>query len=281
MLNSRKTGLLILDNVQVDHNLPKHKKPEASIGNLVNPSGLAFDEGFVALADSVNFPTANLNHNKDKKNIFARIFYYLFGWMLNREEKPKMTVAQFFANVKEGIEKIELYEDRVNSYLAVAAQAKKAGQTALFEHIMEDVEQAKFESLLLASGFDTCITEQQVVDFYKQSDKGLSLTYIKNFTRIIPEKVLEQKDKADAIKVFDNYCILHYDATKKAFKLTQNEKKDPILFGLIKGVNKLYYIADWIDSECDLTLKQIIDKFGEDAIKANNITVNYSVKKDK
>ena len=164
-------------------------------------------------------------------------------------------------------------------------EAQKLGQTALVETIKEELQQAKYESQLLASGFDTCITEQQVVDFYKESDKGISLCYVRNFMRIIPSKVLEQKQKADAIKVFDNYVILYYDLTKKAFKLTQKEKEDPILFGVIKGINKLYYICDWIDSGCELTLQQFIDKFGQDAIKANDITVNYtanqSLKKDK
>ena len=42
-----------------------------------------------------------------------------------------------------------------------------------------------------------------------------------------------------------------------------DKKRDPILFGLIKGSRKLYYICDWIDEYCDLTLSQLIDKIGE------------------
>lgn len=43
--------------------------------------------------------------------------------------------------------------------------------------------------------------------------------------------------------------------------MTQKEKekaKDPILFGVIQGSRKLYFIGDWIDDYCDLTLEKMM-----------------------
>ena len=35
--------------------------------------------------------------------------------------------------------------------------------------------------------------------------------------------------------------------------------KDPILFGVIKESNKLFYVGDWIDEHCDLTLEKFLE----------------------
>jgi hypothetical protein len=65
--------------------------------------------------------------------------------------------------------------------------------------------------------------------------------------------------------VFDNYALLHYDPKAKAFSLTAAQeaaKRDPILFGLIEGVRKLYFVADWKDDECDLTMDEVARVLG-------------------
>ena len=64
------------------------------------------------------------------------------------------------------------------------------------------------------------------------------------------------------MEIFDNYAILHYDPDLEAYSETIEETKkrrDPILFGLIKGSNKLYYITDWIDEFCDPTLDKFVE----------------------
>lgn len=89
------------------------------------------------------------------------------------------------------------------------------------------------------------------------------MDYIKNYIRPIPEDVIEKKRKADKLMVFDNYCILYYDPENNAISPTVAEKmEDPILFGMIQGSTNLYYIADWIDEYCDLTLDRFIELSG-------------------
>ena len=82
----------------------------------------------------------------------------------------------------------------------------------------------------------------------------------------VPEDVVEKLVEANKLEVFDNYVIMHYDPKKKAVKPTEKEiaketikKRDPILFGVISGSRKLYYIADWIDEYCDLTLEKFVE----------------------
>ena len=74
-----------------------------------------------------------------------------------------------------------------------------------------------------------------------------------------------KKIEADRLEVFDNYVVLHYDPDKKASDMTESEKKvakDPILFGVIFGSDRLYYIGDWIDPDfCDLVWSDIENIF--------------------
>jgi hypothetical protein len=63
------------------------------------------------------------------------------------------------------------------------------------------------------------------------------------------------------LKIFDNYVILHFDPEGKSTQLTEEEirrKKDPILFGVFGESRRLYFIGDWKDEFCDLTLEELI-----------------------
>ena len=46
-------------------------------------------------------------------------------------------------------------------------------------------------------------------------------------------------------------------------------KRDPILFGLIENVRKLYFIGDWKDEECDLTMEEVARILGHPTSEIN------------
>jgi hypothetical protein len=130
-------------------------------------------------------------------------------------------------------------------------EAEDAGQIALKEKLQSQLIINKYESILYGARIYYVIDETMIVDFVKKCKKGLRLDYVKNFIRPIPKQVIERKKMADSLEVFDNYAVLHYDPEMKSYSDTKKDseekerKKDPILFGLISGSNKLYYIADW------------------------------------
>src|SRR4030042_1990609 len=64
--------------------------------------------------------------------------------------------------------------------------------------------------------------------------------------------------------LFDGYVVVHTDPNNTSVMKTVEEKKDPILFGVISESDRFYFIADWKDELCDLTLEKIIDKLGLD-----------------
>lgn len=182
-----------------------------------------------------------------------------------RDERA-MPIEQFFRSVKNGVEELELVDHRMQGYLAAVAQARANGQIALAEQLEEGVEGVRAETQMFAIKLRKYITEEQLVSFVKKAKRGLRLDWIKNFTRVVPEAVVKTKQAADARGIFDNYVVLHYDPKKKAWSETKEERerrKDPILFGVVRGRRRLYFVGDWVDEYCDLTLDQLADVLGE------------------
>ena len=50
------------------------------------------------------------------------------------------------------------------------------------------------------------------------------------------------------------------------------KRKDPILFGVLAGSRKLYYITDWVDEYCDLSLEKFVDTIGVKKEEIKRIT---------
>ena len=183
-----------------------------------------------------------------------------------KKTEGEIDIAEFFTNIKLlSKESAEKYRDRVSNYLKALRNAKIAGQTALLETLLREMIANKYESILDAEGFYYAVREEDVVRFAKKTEKGLKLSYIQNFGRPIPEDVVKTLAKANQLEVFDNYVVLYYDPKGDIYKETEKQRakrKDPILFGVISGSNKLYYIGDWIDEYCDLTLEKFVDTLG-------------------
>ena len=199
---------------------------------------------------------------KKKDGFFGRLKKKLF-----KEEKPvvtyEMDAMQFFENVKLlSKDSMDTYKDRVAKYLNMLHSAKVTGQQALSEKLAREMFVNKYEAELYANDLYYVVTEEQMVDFANKTEKGVSLLYLKNFARMLPDDVISRLEEMNTLEVFDNYVVLTYDpdGTKKGETEEERAKrKDPILFGLIAGSNKLYYICDWIDEKCDLTLQQFAD----------------------
>lgn len=260
---------------EIDTNLPKYKKNETKEGipNKIS-NYYSFEESNGLNTNlAMGFPPTNDSGEKNKKNIFTK----LFGKRKKKEKKPELDVLEFFKAVKLCTEESkQTYIERTEPYLVAIKQAKEMGQQALVDKLNESLRINRDESVLYASGYGKKIEEEQMVEFAKKSEKGINLVYIKNFTRPIPSDIAAKKQAIDKLEVFDNYCVLFYDTTgnmsdKTAIEkeIERKKKADPILFGMIKNSRSLYYVADWTDEYCDLTLAEFlrVSGIGEEKIK--------------
>ena len=218
-----------------------------------------------------------------KNNIFNKIKSFFKKKEVEvKEDEKYMDALQFFSLVKASSkESVATYRDRVSDYLKSIHNAVTVGQTALVEDLLRGLVTNKYESVLFAEGLYYVVNEQQMVSFVEQCEKGIKLEYVKNFTRPMPQDIVDKIAKINQLEVFDNYVVLYYDPDGKIYKETAREeakRKDPIIFGVIAGSEKLYYVADWVDEYCDLTLEAFIDAIG---VKKDELHMDYDPSKVK
>lgn len=197
----------------------------------------------------------------------------------NKEKKiaNKFDVVKFFSDVKLSAEdEATKYRDRLAEYVNCIGIAEKSGQIALKEKLFNNLVINKYETILFSKGLVKAVTEETIVKLAKDSPKALALDYIQNYIRNIPISVIKKKLEIDQLEIFDNYVILHYDPNGVSYAQTNKEKeekkkRDPIMFGVIEGSTKLYYIDSWEDEYCDLTWDKMVDIIGKETIEKDFI----------
>ena len=303
MLNGEK--LAIFDFFEIDTNLPKWKKPE-KIGNDEKEN----DQdgwGQVPTMSSISFNSDQIIEQFEKNSIdylqhlrvqldsnnlplLTKVKYYLFFYFtsifIRKKTKEILTkktyhsIEEFFATLKNSKLELTKTKDILEKYEKSLREAQKNGQQSLVEKLLVKKDAIASETFLIEKGITKYVSEDQVVKLYKATDKSkhLKLTYLKNYVRIIPSEIVKLKEK-DELKIFDNYVILHYDPFNNSTDLTVKEKKeverrkDPILFGVIKNSRNLYFIGDWEDQFCNLTLDRMMEILSEKELNLSNESV--------
>lgn len=198
-------------------------------------------------------------------------------------ELDKFDVLGFFADIHQLLDEDETqkYTNRISEIIECIGLAELSGQVALKEKLIKALVVNKLESILYAKEMYRCIDEQVLVELCQKAPRALRLDYLANFTRNIPLDVIKKKLQADQLCVFDNYCVLHYDPDDSGVEKTDEEKKkeiekkkDPVLFGLLAGSSKLYFIADFIDEYCDLTFDKLTEIVGKELVESKFLSEN-------
>lgn len=104
------------------------------------------------------------------------------------------------------------------------------------------------------------------------ADECVCVIEMKNFDRPIPDEIVDVV--ADTMEIFDEFYIVFTDYTgeKRSKVAKERRDKDPILFGNIfidgKVSPKMYFIGDWVDDYCDLTLDKMIEALAKESKKS-------------
>ena len=274
--------LNIFEDFRIDYNLPKYKKDISN--SEQNFSTLGISSMPIANVSNVRVDGYDPSNTSNIKSFFKNIF------KKKRVEKPVIItpqqIGEFFNQIKTAFGKLsDNQKISLDNYENVVKQAASMGQTALVEKLGDIKKLFLYELQLSESDFDKYLTEKQISALYTKVggyDSNLHLTWLKNFIRIIPQNITDLKIKADTLKVFDNYVVLHYDKkgtntekTKEEKEIEIQKKRDPILFGVIKDSRRLYYIGDWIDEYCDLTLDKLLGLIDDKSNEIDNKIDNY------
>jgi len=298
---------MLLEDIVIDKSLPKYKKDgktPVKTGVFLNDfdgdesGSISSNNRFLnADGDGDKHLEYMLYQYKNAPSFFLKFKIFLFKklYISNFDITKKIPLnldglKEFFTSIKESVK--EFNPNEINEILAkyetVLTNAQDNNQIALIEKIKDYAKTLKYELVLSTSKFNKFLTEKDIVDFHNIASvhekyrTGLCLTYIKNFVKVIPNEVTEIKKEADKLNVFDNYVILHYDYSGKAVEKTKAEKekeKDPIIFGVISGSKNLYFIGDWVDEYCDLTLDVLIKKLGKEVSILDSETIKKNIEK--
>jgi DNA polymerase III delta prime subunit len=234
---------------------------------------------------SLNYQTnagVGYNYNSEKnisgKRIGPKLYFNYVKSKLNKTQTKKL---------KARLDKLQI----------LVKSAQESGQTALYEELTKMLLVAVRESQAAACNYDVYIKKADI-DKYRylvcenEQDRAQIVFFktLEEFPRSIPAKVQKVIKSVKSKGLFDQLHVLYLDYSKETIKSNKEKirEKDPILFGTFNyDAEKFYFITDWIDEYCDLTLSSFVDKLKTDdqeydVNKVGDLTTEYleTIKKE-
>lgn len=188
----------------------------------------------------------------------------------SKTQESTLSPDQYFnrlKNLKKKMSAESLDQLHDNAMLLLNKYAD-VGQHKASAKLIFQIECITHEKQLLDLGIDTFVYRDDVEEYIDHIEKDVvKIMEVANYERDIPDEI------AEAIKatrhIFTDFYIVFTDYTGKAEKQVEKERRstDPIVFGVIHDQNRtmlldrFYFIGDWEDEYCDLTLSKMVESF--------------------
>lgn len=182
-------------------------------------------------------------------------------------EKTEITAKEYFDILKSKKESIN--DEKLTAFyeqcLKLVSKYKITNQKLALKRIIFYIDCIERERAIINAGFSTYINREDVTEYIENvTRRVVKIIELERFERDIPDEVVEKIEKCKDL--FDKMYVIYTDYTGKEEKKTEKYKreKDPILIGVLCDTekriinNRLYFIADWVDEYCDLTLDSMI-----------------------
>jgi hypothetical protein len=186
----------------------------------------------------------------------------------------------YFKYVKSKMTKLQKsrLEERLSKLKKLVIQTKELGQQALYENFAKNLVSVVRESEAEACGIEYIILRETIDKYRHKIREGVTieLDELKDYDRVIPAGVVERIKECWKLGLFHTYWVLHVDhkekediggeRKKETLETTKQKikEKDPLLLGSYsEDPDKFYFIADWIDEHCDLTLARFLEDVRE------------------
>lgn len=180
----------------------------------------------------------------------------------------ELTPSEYFNIVKDKKQHIT-DEDLVKVYdncLTLLNKYKITGQTKGMKKLIFHLECIEKEREIVKMGINTFIYKDDIEKYIDNIAKDVvKIIELENYEREIPDEIIETisqvKDK------FSQLYVVFTDYTGKIEQevVKERREKDPILFGTFQDKNtrtiidRFYFLGDWIDEYCDLTLDKMVN----------------------
>lgn len=196
---------------------------------------------------------------------------YGFSSSTNKNDAKRIGPKLYFNYVKSKLTKLEQkkLKSRLSKLQTLVKNAEDMGQHALYEEFGKMLAVVARETEAAVCGYDTWVNTTDITKFMTQvrenDESKQQIVFFKKleeFSRVIPADIQKVIKSAKKKGIFDELWVLYLDYSGEQVK-TNKEKireKDPILFGRFSyDPNKMFYLADWVDEYCDLTLSKFVD----------------------
>lgn len=194
-----------------------------------------------------------------------------------------LTPDQYFEYIKSKQQTIddEGLQKAYDACLELINKYKVTGQTRGLRKLMFHIDCIEREREVVKLGVNTFIYRDDIEDYIDNIAKDtVKVIELERYEREIPDDVVEViakvKDK------FDKLYVVFTDYSDKVGRTVAKEQrnKDPIVFGTFQSkqtntvIERFYYIGDWVDEYCDLTLDKLITQ----SSKAGKTSIEHTIK---
>ena len=198
---------------------------------------------------------------------------------MTKEQEKQMDPQDYFEYVKSMKEKMtdEFLDNLYKIIMKQIGKAMVTGQNLQTRRLAYSLGVIKREHDLVKRGLDVFVLRENIEKFINEvADKAVKVVDLEFYPREIPDAIAEKVQKLKEDKVFDNFYVLFTDYTGETTKEVTKERmrKDPILFGTFEHkiddiwniCDRFYFVGDWEDEYCDLTLTKMVQKMSEKGI---------------
>lgn len=159
------------------------------------------------------------------------------------------------------------------------------GQVEATRKLIFQMETIEKEREIVKMGITTFVYRDDIETYIDDvSNNVVKIIDLEKYERDIPDDIVDVI--AQTKHLFDKFYVVFTDYTGKVERRVQQERreKDPILFGTFQDkanriiLDRFYYLGDWIDEYCDLTLDKLVSESMSKTGK--NIEMKISTPKD-
>ena len=206
---------------------------------------------------------------------------------LNKNLESELTPQQYFNEIKE--RKHNITDDELvkvyDNCLELINKYKITGQKKGMKKLMFHLECIEKEREIVKMGINTFIYRDDIEEYIDSVAKDtVKIIELENYEREIPDDIVSIIEKVK--DKFDQLYVVFTDYTGKVERQIEKERreKDPISFGTFQNqsnrtvIDRFYYIGDWEDEYCDLTLDKMVNE--TEKVGMRNITKTISTPKD-
>lgn len=193
------------------------------------------------------------------------------------EDNKTLTVQEYFDKVK------SLKQDMTDTKLKKLSESSLSllkrflvtKQKDAARKVYQNLKCIEKEHTLLKRGINTFIYKDDLDNYLENvADRTVKVTKLENYSRVIPDDIIKRIEETQDI--FTDFFVVFTDYTGREERKveTESRNKDPILLGAFINENdkthdidfneRMYYIGDWVDEYCDLTLEKLIAEYEEE-----------------